>query len=388
MNRAIAALTGVHPATPRLVIAAVAMSLCASHLHAATYIVGDCQSGDKFSTIQSALNAASTGSTVKVCPGQYAEEITITKPVTLMGIPANNGALVQIMLPASYAQDATLNEGSGVLIAAMAQVHVKNVSGGPVNLESLEVNGSGIGKTAAYLAGIFYENSAGTIDKVVAASQNDNPTGTLMGFGIWIQGGSSRPSVTVQNSSIRDFAIAGINAVGPGSATDLNVTIDNNNISAPLDTGAGIVLEGNMTSTVSGNVITGSYTGIYSRSVGESILGNTILGSDYGILLETDGATIESNRIYNALYTGIFLAILSPSLEVSKIENNTVASVNLPGSPFTTGEGIDLNCKAVSSSNVNSNTLVDLNYGYTHAPLGFGTGNSYAGVFEQVATCQ
>jgi len=380
--------TSAHTATLRLAIAAVAMALGASHLHAATYIVGSCKSGNRFSTIQSALDAASAGSTVEVCPGQYLEQLTITKPVTLQGISANNGALVQILLPASYATNVTLNEGSGVETPAVAQVHVDKVSGGPVNLENLEVNGAGVGKNANYFVGIFYEDSSGTMNEVVAASQNDNPSPEVFGFGMWIQGGSSNPTVTVQNSSIRDFSIVGIYAVGTQNEPSLNLTLSGNNISSPVTTFSGIELRQGANPTISGNVVSGSYAGMFVESTAGSIVGNTILGSDYGILLEADGTSLKSNRIYNAVYTGILLALLSPSLKVSQIEGNTLASINLPGSSFVTGEGINLNCKAVSSSNVNSNTLIDLQYGYRQAPQGFGANNSYAGVFEQVAVCQ
>ena len=51
-----------------------------------TYIVGTCKSGTRFSTIQAALDASPAPNTVEVCPGQYGEQITITKPVTLEGI--------------------------------------------------------------------------------------------------------------------------------------------------------------------------------------------------------------------------------------------------------------------------------------------------------------
>jgi parallel beta-helix repeat protein len=381
--------TYTHTVTLRLAIAVVAMALGASHLHAATYIVGRCKSGDQFSTIQAALNAASAGSTVEVCPGQYPELITITKPVTLEGIAANNGALVQILLPASYTANATLNASGGAPTPAVAQLHVDKVSGGPVNLENIEVNGAGVGKTASYFVGIFYEDSSGTINQVVAASQNDNPSNNIFGFGMWIQGGSSKPSVTVQNSTIRDFSICGIVAAGTESETSLNLNVSGNNISAPLNTFAGIDLYPSTDATISGNVISGSVAGLFVENSAGSISGNTVLGSDYGIYLLSDGTSIKSNRIYNAQYAGIWLQLSSPSLKVSKIEDNTIASINLPGSSFTTGEGINFNCTSVGSSNVNSNTLIDLNYGYTKAPKGFGGSNNvYSGVFEQVAGCQ
>jgi len=39
----------------------------------------------QFPTIQAAINAASSGNTVKVLPGTYTEQITINKNLTLMG---------------------------------------------------------------------------------------------------------------------------------------------------------------------------------------------------------------------------------------------------------------------------------------------------------------
>lgn len=41
------------------------------------YIVGTCKSGSHFSTIQSALDASPAPKRVEVCPGQYAEQLTI-----------------------------------------------------------------------------------------------------------------------------------------------------------------------------------------------------------------------------------------------------------------------------------------------------------------------
>ena len=90
-----------------------------------TYIVGTCTSGTHFSTIQAALDASPAPNTVEVCPGQYAEQVTITNPVTIEGIAASNGALAQIILPNDYGQNATLTDADGDLIAAVAQVYVQ-----------------------------------------------------------------------------------------------------------------------------------------------------------------------------------------------------------------------------------------------------------------------
>jgi pectin methylesterase-like acyl-CoA thioesterase len=89
---------------------ALALTFGAQEMRAAsvTYIVGTCVSGTHFSTIQSALDASPAPNTVEVCPGQYAEQVTITKPVTIEGIAAGNKARAQIILPDALKINATL----------------------------------------------------------------------------------------------------------------------------------------------------------------------------------------------------------------------------------------------------------------------------------------
>ena len=45
---------------------------------------GSCQNPD-FSTIQDGVNAAPSGGTVIVCPGTYAEDVLVNKPLNLLG---------------------------------------------------------------------------------------------------------------------------------------------------------------------------------------------------------------------------------------------------------------------------------------------------------------
>ena len=62
-------------------------------LLAQTVAVGTCMSGATvFTTIQEAVNAAAPGSTVTICPGNYPEQVTITKALTLTGVEDNGRA--------------------------------------------------------------------------------------------------------------------------------------------------------------------------------------------------------------------------------------------------------------------------------------------------------
>jgi hypothetical protein len=347
-----------------------------------TYIVGKCKSGTQFSTIQSALDASPAPNTVEVCPGIYYEQVLITKPVTLEGIAAANGSLVNIELPSDYTANANVNDGGGSE-PAVAQIYVNDVRGGSVNLTNLNVNGVGFGTNSAIFIGVVYNQSSGTIDQVTTSAQasSDGSLG-VDGIGMWIQGGSSKPSVTVENSSVHDFSGVGILAVGETSAPDLTVTIKNNNVSSNSADANDVVLLEGTDPTVSGNTVSGGLNGIITLAPKGSITGNTILRSPIGIELGEDGASVKSNNIYGALTVAIDV---SPSaLKTSTVENNTIRTVKSAASTDSDGVGIELHCHKISSSRVNANTIMDTFDGYGDAPAGFSGSNTYVGVFLDV----
>jgi pectin methylesterase-like acyl-CoA thioesterase len=58
----------------------------------------------QYNTIQSAVSAAPSGATILVCPGSYAEQVTIATPLTLRGVidtPDDAGAAV-VTVPSSF----------------------------------------------------------------------------------------------------------------------------------------------------------------------------------------------------------------------------------------------------------------------------------------------
>jgi Periplasmic copper-binding protein (NosD) len=349
-----------------------------------TYIVGTCKSGTQFSTIQSALDASPAPNTVEVCPGVYSEQVTITKPVSLEGITASNGGRVRIVLPAGYTANATLAEVGRDNIPAVAQVYVNNVSGGSVNLTNLDVDGSGFSMDDIYFVGIVYQGSSGTINRVITGYQNNsNPGQTdVEGFGMWIQGGSSKPSVTVENSSMHDFGSIGIDTTGIAEGTsDLTVTIKNNAASSTSTNTWGIYLDEGSNPTVSGNVVSGVEEGIYAGTLQGSITGNTIVGTEYGIELNVDGASVKSNNIFESTSYGMYV---ERDIQTSQVQDNIIRTV----APGGGGIGISLGCDLkISPGKINLNTIMDSDTGYGYAPAGFAGSNTYAGVYTPIATC-
>ena len=67
--------------------------LGANQLLAATYAVGTCKPRlPSFTTITAAVTSVPAGSVIDVCPGTYAEQFTISQPLTLQGIATGNAA--------------------------------------------------------------------------------------------------------------------------------------------------------------------------------------------------------------------------------------------------------------------------------------------------------
>lgn len=349
-----------------------------------TYIVGTCKSGTRFSTIQSALNASPAPNTVEVCPGDYPEQITITKPVTLEGISAGNEAQVRIVTPpGGLIINANVYTGETVLDPAAVQIYVNNASGS-VNLSNLHVNGIANGQSGSgdFLIGILYQGTSGTINHVATFNQNGQNT---VGWGIFLQGGSSDPLVTVENCSLHDFSQGAIWAIGTTDTPNLRAVIENNFVSSTSTSTYDLVMEGSTNATVSGNVVNGGLYGIYVVTTEGSVSGNTVTGTRTGIDLTVDGVSVKSNKIYGTILAGI--TVDAPALSLSAVQNNTIRTVTNPNQGG--GSGILLNCHTVNSSLVHSNSIMDATYGYGSAPAGFSGSNTYFSVLTGVdlATC-
>ena len=99
-----------------------------------------------FASIQAAVIGVTPGSTIKVCPGTYYEQVTISQPLTLQGVVSGNAARAVIAVPA-LAQGLQPNVTSAVtgvwtyIAQFAAQVLVQ--APGPVNITDITVDGTG-----------------------------------------------------------------------------------------------------------------------------------------------------------------------------------------------------------------------------------------------------
>jgi hypothetical protein len=271
-----------------LMVAASFILIPAAPTFAATLQVGP---GKPYATIQSAVEAASPGDTVKVYPGTYDEQVFINKDLNLQGYgdrtvikPSSNGILAQ-HYTISWAGGT--KEVAGVIMADAASSVVVN---------KLKIDGGSITDVPGgsnWVAGVSYRETGGVIDNVSVTNMTIGATGTdVRGYGIVMYAGTAAVSVEVKGCSISNYDKNGINAQGG----QLTASIHDNTISGrgPLPDGDevqnGILIIDNATGMVNNNKVSGNVyapaawgaTGIAFINAGGSAQDNTLKNNQMG----------------------------------------------------------------------------------------------------------
>ena len=344
-------------------LALVAFVALSGQAFSATVTVGSCTSPVKFATIQQAVNASPARTVIKVCPGNYPEQVVIAKDLTLEGIVYETEDAVVILPPAGGLVANVTDVDSGDPVAA--QLVVQNT--GSVSISNLTVDGAGNGLSCGPdVRGILFQNSSGTVNHVAVRNQVPNgiPNGCQVGQSIWVETASGHPStVTIEHSSVHNYNKNGITGndastnltltgnyvqgagVVPGSAAQNgiqvgfgatgtikdNIAIDNIYGDPTVAASADVLLYDaaeNSSITISRNIVGNSqlpialYTDTVGVGDGVSVTGNRAFGaSTYdGIDVCTDGNTVTGNTIVNSAESGVQLDASCGSTG----QNNTV----------------------------------------------------------------
>jgi parallel beta-helix repeat protein len=269
------------------------------------------------------VSASPFGTIIKVCPGTYPEQVTITQPLTLEGVTDGTGDAAVITVPGGgLVQNATSSSDGPVA----AQIYVNNTVG--VTLNNLIIDGTGAGcpSGANFVFGILLENIGTSVDgtsagKVENTVVRNEPFVCVHTDGIVSEGSY----VSIFSNEVHDILITPIFVSGGRAAVTSNSTQNCLNGIVMIGTDPSSVVSGNtisnlisnlgfepvglwvtVSATVSKNTVTiGSIPagaiGIYLTSApGTVITGNKVNSVSYGLFLTgAAGTTVQSNLVSN-----------------------------------------------------------------------------------------
>jgi parallel beta-helix repeat protein len=316
-----------------------------------------------FTSIQSAVDAASPGDTILVGPGTYQEQVLISK----------DGLDLESATPGAAVIKAPSND---VLAGNAAVVDIQNAAN--VVLDGFTIRGPGpsLLPFGSLNFGVYVDGaSSATIENNTITQISDNPPSpNASGVGIEVGLSANNASLLglastvgsalVLNNTIDNYQLAGIVVDNAGSSA----TVQGNTVLGAasdvaatygivMSNGAAGVIQGN---TVSGNVfVVGNGTqavGIWlsNPGAGVQVLGNTVFSNDVGIAVQgaanpvisgnsvsmstddgidllagTSGAQVTANLITDNGLDGIFV-----NADNNTITNNTAI--------FNSRDGIEL----------------------------------------------
>jgi hypothetical protein len=362
----------------------VFVSLFAGNASAATVVVGTCKNLVQFSSIQSAINAVPSNSTIFICAGTYSEQLKINKSVILTGVPVGTSDAAVILPPSGgLGSNATSFSTQNPMAA-----HVWVLGPATVNMSNLIVDSIGNGQSGCgqpTLIGILYQNANGTLTHVttrnqwVGASESDTGSnGCQTGLGVFVQSGTDSngntgtSSVTVNASSVHDYQKNGIT----GNEVGTTLTVNNSDVVGQGATNGaaenGIQIGFGAAGTVNGNLViddvwapdTNTDPGdaaagilLYDTTAGKAtVKNNTVGNTQFGIAAVTDtsgegdGASITANRVFGTrIFDGIDVCVNTSVVQSNIITNSSESAIHL-----------DASCSGTGNSNtVTSNTIVD-----------------------------
>jgi nitrous oxidase accessory protein NosD len=291
-----------------------------------------------FTEIQAAVNVAAPGDTIHVCPGTYAEQVEIAKPLRLVGIE-RNGKDAVVVQPSNVRINA---EFSGFPYAAI--ILVRDTS--EVSLTNITIDGSNNGlvcdATSPTVDGVFFLNASGEAD-AVAIRNILSPQACAFADGIDIITTDERAQrVTIRNSSLHDYDFVGIFALGSHlSVAVTNTVLTGRGPTELPDFGqAGVQFVGGATGAIEGNVVTNHITadptnafvahgiGVFNVAAGEVRIVRNIVGtSNVGIfMIDSNKVVAQDNTVVNALRTGIDAGGFVGG-EANVVQDNTITNV-------------------------------------------------------------
>jgi hypothetical protein len=306
-----------------LFVSALVLATCPAM--ASTYYVGTCHT-KSFPSISAAVSAVPAGSVIDVCPGNYVEQVIISKSLTLQGITSQNSLGSEI---ASFSGSVAESQVLGLDLNPAIWV-----TAGTVNISNLlVVSGADISSCSQFPTGIFYASgTSGTMDHV----------------DVEVASAGCGAGIVAEN----DLALS-------SSIKIENSYIDSDNFGILMGSQQPEGVLPVLLNTITGNTITALTHGMLLLQSRGKVSGNNIVGSDpkenisYGILDAAPATAITDNSI-SGIYSGIIIDGASATVTGNRLN--------------VSGIGIDLGC---TLGTVTGNTIVAYHIGLNHTPATF-----------------
>jgi hypothetical protein len=353
--------------------------------------------------LQNAVNLVPAGATIVVCPGNpgdvYAEQVLITKSLSLVGFPVKNGTTwtyPTVTIPSNFGYTtfpggnplypfaASLQKDGNPVAAQIAAVGKCNV-----NISNIVVEGPGTNLsstlTTDHVMGIYYQNASGTItnNQVTEEFVPADAGNVESGYGILVESGGTTGSanVAISNNAVVDFQSAGI--IVDGASTTVQITgnwVAQSYLGALQTYPAGIYFQNaagsicnNTVHNIKSSVPAPSF-GIYDdASNGLTISENVVTVVDAPIVIQSDTAepapgnangtadhnTITSNTVSGTNYQFAYnstLTAFADGIDVCSNFNTISGNIVNPSATGTLNSGIHLDsaCPSYASPDLTS----------------------------------
>jgi nitrous oxidase accessory protein NosD len=259
-----------------------------------------CSTSSPCKHIQQAVDVASAGDTISLAPGNYVEQVSIAKDLTLTG--AGSGATT-ISTPAVLVPD---SEG----FLNIVEIN----SGASVQMSRLAVAGPGPGTCGSIDRGISVIGGASlAITQAAVSDIRDNPrsecnNGFDVGAGTQRSGGRTDPEVghlTIDHTTLSGYQRAGIFVIGVGSTGQIDHnTVKGTHCTYPCNGPGGIGVFFGASATVDHNTISGNECDDPTLPCGPDPFNDF---QSWGVLMiQAASSTVVSHNSLNANDAGIY----------------------------------------------------------------------------------
>jgi hypothetical protein len=264
-----------------------------------------CSTGCPYQSVQAAITAAEyPGEIITIGPGHYAENVTVSAPVTLKGVGKRTVLYPAVSNPAPDGCEGSLCDGaaSNIILIASSNVTIENMT--------LEGANPALAGSGVLVDGASINARNGIIDDYDLGDFNN---------------------LTVSNVNIQDIYLRGIEVTydnDPGQTFTLTHNTVNN---VQGDPSSIAIFNFGDSGVISNNTVTNAADAISANwSTGTQFLDNRISKSGSGIHTDNNGGsggiadTIEGNSVSACTEDGygiyVFVPYVSATVESNKVE--------------------------------------------------------------------